>query len=102
MDKFYIITNSLKDVGLVTTEKICQYLERHQRVCSVQIADQKKEGPYHYTDPEKIPDDTDLVITHKELTGTAKAAQPNKQHLSITNYLQAPEYDELVERLKNR
>ena len=50
----------------------------------------------------KIPDDTDLVITHKELTGTAKAAQPNKQHLSITNYLQAPEYDELVERLKNR
>lgn len=50
----------------------------------------------------KIPDDTDLVITHKELTGTAKAAQPSKQHLSITNYLQAPEYDELVERLKNR
>lgn len=50
----------------------------------------------------KIPDDTDLVVTHKELTGTAKAAQPNKQHLSITNYLQAPEYDELVERLKNR
>ena len=50
----------------------------------------------------KIPADTVLVITHKELTGTAKAAQPNKQHLSITNYLQAPEYDELVERLKNR
>lgn len=50
----------------------------------------------------KIPDDTDLVITHKELTGTAKAAQPNKQHLSITNYLKAPEYDELVECLKNR
>ncbi|MDD3185210.1 MAG: PTS transporter subunit EIIC [Anaerostipes sp.] len=44
----------------------------------------------------KIPDDTDLVITHKELTGTAIDAQPNKQHLSITNYLQAPEYDLLV------
>ena len=26
----------------------------------------------------KIPDDADLVITHVELTGTAKAAQPNK------------------------
>ena len=49
----------------------------------------------------KIPDDADLVITHVELTGTAKAAQPNKQHLSISNYLKAPEYDELVERLKN-
>ena len=49
----------------------------------------------------KIPDDTDLVITHVELTGTAKAAQPKKQHLSISNYLKAPEYDQLVERFKN-
>lgn len=48
----------------------------------------------------RIPDDADLIITHVELTGTAKAAQPNKQHLSISNYLQAPEYDELVERFK--
>ena len=49
----------------------------------------------------RIPDDADLVITHVELTGTAKAAQPNKQHLSISNYLKAPEYDQLVERLKS-
>lgn len=49
----------------------------------------------------RIPDDADLIITHVELTGTAKAAQPNKQHLSISNYLKAPEYDQLVERLKN-
>lgn len=49
----------------------------------------------------KIPEDADLVITHVELTGTAKAAQPNKQHLSISNYLKAPEYDKLVERFKN-
>ena len=49
----------------------------------------------------KIPDDADLIITHVELTGTAKAAQPNKQHLSISNYLKAPEYDQLVERFKN-
>lgn len=47
----------------------------------------------------KIPADADLVITHEKLTGTALAAQPNKQHLSISNYLKAPEYDELVERL---
>lgn len=49
----------------------------------------------------RIPNDADLVITHIELTGTAKAAQPNKQHLSISNYLKAPEYDELIERFKN-
>jgi PTS system mannitol-specific IIC component len=48
----------------------------------------------------RIPEDADLVITHIELTGTAKEAQPNKQHLSINNYLAAPEYDELVERFK--
>lgn len=47
----------------------------------------------------KIPPEADLVITHEKLTGTAIAAQPNKQHLSISNYLKAPEYDELVERL---
>ena len=47
----------------------------------------------------KIPGEADLVITHEKLTGTALAAQPDKQHLSISNYLKAPEYDELVERL---
>lgn len=47
----------------------------------------------------KIPAEADLVITHEKLTGTAIAAQPDKQHLSISNYLKAPEYDELVERL---
>lgn len=47
----------------------------------------------------KIPSEADLVITHEKLTGTAIAAQPNKQHLSIDNYLKAPEYDALVERL---
>ena len=47
----------------------------------------------------KIPAEADLVITHEKLTGTALAAQPGKQHLSISNYLKAPEYDELVERL---
>ena len=42
-----------------------------------------------------------MMLTLLELTGTAKAAQPNKQHLSISNYLKAPEYDQLVERFKN-
>lgn len=50
---------------------------------------------------QRIPSDVDLVVTHKELTPTALEAQPNKQHLSISDYLKAPEYDQLVERLKN-
>ena len=44
----------------------------------------------------KIPDDADLVITHVELTGTAKAAQPNKQHLTNSKYLKAPEYETVI------
>ena len=47
----------------------------------------------------RIPADVDLIITHEKLTGTAKAAQPGKQHLSISNYMKAPEYDELTEAL---
>ena len=47
----------------------------------------------------KIPDDTDLVITHVELTGTAKAAQPNNNIYLFSNYLKAPEYDQLVEKI---
>ena len=62
MDKFFVITNGLKDVGLVTTEKIRQYLEQHNRRCQIQIAEEKKEGPYHYTDPDQIPDDTECII----------------------------------------
>ena len=62
MDRFFIITNNQKDVGLVITDKIRQYLEHHGRTCQIQIAGEKKEGPYHYTNPDKIPDDTDCII----------------------------------------
>lgn len=62
MDRFCIITNMMKDVGLVTTEKIKDYLEQKGKTCQIQIAGQKKEGAYHYTNPDEIPDDTQCII----------------------------------------
>jgi PTS system mannitol-specific IIC component len=48
----------------------------------------------------EIPDDADLVITHKQLTDRARAKAPRAEHVSIDNFLKSPEYDTLVERLK--
>lgn len=47
-----------------------------------------------------IPDDADLVITHKDLTDRAKQKQPEAEHISVENFLNSPRYDELINRLK--
>lgn len=47
-----------------------------------------------------IPDDADIIITHKDLTARAKAKQPDAEHISVENFLNSPKYDELVNRLK--
>lgn len=62
MDKFYIITNSEKDKELVFTGNIVSYLESHKRECHVQQACRKLNGPYHYTDPSQIPENTQCII----------------------------------------
>lgn len=62
MDKFYIITNSQKDDGLKLTDSIVTYLAEHGKHCQVQQAGQKLEGPYHYTDPDLIPEGTECII----------------------------------------
>lgn len=62
MDKFYIITNSEKDKNLEFTETILAYLEKQGKECTVQQAVRKVEGPYHYTNPELIPEGTQCII----------------------------------------
>lgn len=51
---------------------------------------------------QHIPDDADIVVTHKQLTESAIKAKPNVEHISISNYIKAPEYDELVNRLSSK
>src|SRR5918998_766408 len=45
----------------------------------------------------EIPDDTDLVITHKDLTDRARQKLPGAIHVSVDNFLDSTKYDELVQ-----
>ncbi|MGP4060497.1 PTS mannitol-specific transporter subunit IIBC [Halobacillus sp. H74] len=48
-----------------------------------------------------LPQDVDVVITHKDLTERAKQKVPHAKHISVENFLNSPQYNELVEELKN-
>jgi mannitol PTS system EIICBA or EIICB component len=43
-----------------------------------------------------LDDSADLVITQRELTARAEQKAPNARHISVDNFLAAPEYDEVV------
>jgi mannitol PTS system EIICBA or EIICB component len=47
-----------------------------------------------------LSEDTDLVITHKDLTDRARAKVPNAIHVSVDNFLGSPKYDEVATELK--
>ena len=49
-----------------------------------------------------LPNDADVVVTHKDLTDRAKAKLPKATHLSVENFLNSPRYDELVNSLKDK
>jgi len=53
-----------------------------------------------HTSLEEIPKDSKLVVTHKDLVSRAKARVPQAEIVAITNFVGAPEYDQLVEKLK--
>ncbi|AHY45635.1 mtlA: PTS system, mannitol-specific IIC component [Rubrobacter radiotolerans] len=46
-----------------------------------------------------LPNDADVVVTHKDLTERARAKLPGARHVSVDNFLNSPKYDELVERI---
>ena len=47
----------------------------------------------------QIPDDADVVITHKDLTDRARQKMPGAQHVSVDNFLGSPKYDELIDEI---
>ncbi len=51
---------------------------------------------------EDIPADADIVITHESLSERAKSMAPHAEHISIKNFVNAPEYDQLVERFSQK
>ncbi|MDF2596331.1 MAG: mtlA, partial [Clostridia bacterium] len=48
---------------------------------------------------EAIPKDTDIVITHEKLTGRAKVAAPQAEHISLDDFINTNVYDALVNQL---
>jgi len=48
-----------------------------------------------------IPAEAQVVVTHQELSERAAHSNPRAELVLITNFMAAPEYDLLVERLKN-
>ncbi len=47
---------------------------------------------------DQIPQDADMVISHKSLTPRAKSHAASAEHISIDNFVGSPVYDELVGR----
>ncbi|EOH99333.1 PTS system, mannitol-specific IIC component [Enterococcus haemoperoxidus ATCC BAA-382] len=47
----------------------------------------------------QLPEDADIVVTHKDLTTRAKEKLPKAYHVSVDNFLSSDKYDELVEKL---
>ena len=82
MDRFYIIPNSAKDPELTFSNMIIDYLEEHGARCHVQKITEKMEGPYHYTDPDGIPEDTQCIIVLGG-DGTLLQAARDVVHLDI-------------------
>ena len=48
-----------------------------------------------------LPGDTDLVITQESLTDRARGQEPDAIHVSVDSFMNAPEYDEVVELVQN-
>lgn len=48
-----------------------------------------------------IPPEAQIVVTHNELRERAAKSNPNAKLVLISNFLAAPEYDQLVEELKS-
>lgn len=62
MKKFYLIANSIKDPENRITDRIVRYVEAQEGTCVVRPHEEIIKGPYHYTDPELIPEDIECII----------------------------------------
>lgn len=48
----------------------------------------------------EVPSDAQVVVCHTDLQERAKTSAPNAKLVTITNFMAAPEYDQLVQELK--
>lgn len=63
MEKFYIITNSIKDPSFEMAKFVQRYLTERGRSCIIQEQTRAEAGrPYRYTDAAQIPRDVECVL----------------------------------------
>lgn len=63
MEKFYIITNSIKDPELETARFVQKYLTEKGRTCIIQEQTLPGQGDsYRYTDAGQIPEDVECIL----------------------------------------
>ena len=63
MEKFYIITNSVKDPAMEMAGFVRQYLTKKGKTCIIQEQTPVGNGRhYRYTDAARIPEDVDCVL----------------------------------------
>jgi PTS system mannitol-specific IIC component len=48
-----------------------------------------------------LDDGYDMVVTHQDLTLRARDRTPSAQHVSVSNFMNSPRYDEIVEELQH-
>ncbi len=48
----------------------------------------------------EIPAEAQIVVTHQDLAGRARKSAPNARVITISNFMSAPEYDQLAQELK--
>lgn len=53
-----------------------------------------------HTSVSTIPSDVQIVVTHENLKERASSSNPSARQVLITNFMNAPQYDELIESLK--
>lgn len=64
MKHFFLVGNLLKEGVFETAHEITTYLNRHGATCSGCLTDgAKRTGKGGYTDPKRVPENTDCVIT---------------------------------------
>jgi len=54
-----------------------------------------------HTSIEDVPADAELIVTHSSLANRARKEHPNVEVVPINSFVGAPEYDQIVNRLKN-
>ena len=83
------------DAGMGSSAMGANRLKKKLKAAGVEVS-------VEHASVDEVPGDAQLVISHVNLTDRAKAVAPHARHFSITNFVNAPEYDDIVAELAGK